>query len=127
MILVTACVDETLTGFAALLAVIVATGIILGLTVVAVAEREDQHGVLAHTAIILAGLSVQYDRRTGSHRIGYALKWLTSSHLRVLSAEDRCNEHSHHWRAVPGDSTMMVNFWQPLYGTGEFDQYLHDE
>ena len=53
---------STLTGYAALLAVMVATGIILCLTVIAEGWLNEKITVVFSriTAIILAGLSVQY-------------------------------------------------------------------
>ena len=53
---------STLTGYAALLAVMVATGIILCLTVVAEGWLNEKITMVFSriTAIILAGLSVQY-------------------------------------------------------------------
>ena len=53
---------STLTGYAALLAVMVATGIILCLTVVAEGWLNERITMVFSriTAIILAGLSVQY-------------------------------------------------------------------
>ena len=56
------CVSALLTGYAALLAVMVATGIILTVTVVAEGWLDERITMVFSriTAIILAGLSVQY-------------------------------------------------------------------
>ena len=62
VILVNAGFASTLTGYAALLAVMLATGIILCLTVIAEGWLNEEITMVFSriTAIILAGLSVQY-------------------------------------------------------------------
>ena len=69
---------STMTGYAALLAVMVATGIILCLTVIAegwrgLDEGEDHHGVLAHHRHHpCRAVGAICHRRTGRHRADYA-------------------------------------------------------